>query len=386
MPDVLIVGGGIIGAACAQELSRLGASVTLLERAELAAGASGRNQGLFSMPRDPLLAPMARASLTTYLEVLDDSPMDVPFDREPRGRLVVAAVASELDAATREETEVAQSLGIRVERLGGTRVNELEPELAPELTEGWLVEDGRRLDPTAMTLALADLARWRGATVRHHLGARRLLVRGGAVRGVVTDDGPVEADTTVVAAGPWSAGLVRLLGIRVPVTPVRGWLVQFAPDGPLISRIVAGVGESDLPDSIAPITARDLMSGEVLATVGPLLLQAPDGTLIAGSSREPALSSEPEDRTVPAAIVRGAVGLVPALAEAEVLATWWGVRPMTPDERPLVGTVAPGLVLATGHGSWGVILGAGTGALVASIVLGGPPPFDPAPFNPLRFA
>jgi glycine/D-amino acid oxidase-like deaminating enzyme len=84
--------------------------------------------------------------------------------------------------------------------------------------------------------------------------------------------------------------------------------------------------------------------------------------------------------------VRGAIRLVPSLADARVRSAWWGVRPMTPDERPVVGRLADGLSVATGHGSEGVILGAGTGRLIASQVLGQDPPFDPAPFDPRRFA
>jgi glycine/D-amino acid oxidase-like deaminating enzyme len=84
-------------------------------------------------------------------------------------------------------------------------------------------------------------------------------------------------------------------------------------------------------------------------------------------------------------LLDAAIGLVPALAEAEVVSSWWGIRPLSPDERPFVGRIGEGLVVATGHGSEGVILGAGTAALVASTILGEDPPFDPAPFDPLRF-
>jgi glycine/D-amino acid oxidase-like deaminating enzyme len=88
---------------------------------------------------------------------------------------------------------------------------------------------------------------------------------------------------------------------------------------------------------------------------------------------------------VPQRLLGAGIRLAPSLGEAAVVSTWWGLRPMTPDERPLVGTVRDGLVVATGHGSEGAILGAGTAQLAASIVLGGSPPFDPVPFDPFRF-
>ena len=121
------------------------------------------------------------------------------------------------------------------------------------------------------------------------------------------------------------------------------------------------------------------------AEVGAILHLHPDGTVLVGSSRQVWITPEPEDPSVPQRQLAAAIRLVPSLAEARVLSTWWGLRPMTPDERPLVGTVRDGLVVATGHGSEGVILGAGTAKLVTTIVLGGSPPFDPAPFDPLRF-
>ena len=93
------------------------------------------------------------------------------------------------------------------------------------------------------------------------------------------------------------------------------------------------------------------------AATSTLLHPATDGSLIAGSSRQPVLTPEAEEPGVPRAIVRGAIRLVPSLAEARVRSAWWGIRPMTPDERPVVVRLADGLSVATGHGSEGVILG-----------------------------
>jgi D-hydroxyproline dehydrogenase subunit beta len=123
----------------------------------------------------------------------------------------------------------------------------------------------------------------------------------------------------------------------------------------------------------------------VSAATATLLHPATDDSLIAGSSRQPVITPEAEEPGVPARIVRGAIRLVPALAEAEIRSAWWGIRPLTPDERPVVGRVGEGLWIAAGHGSEGVILGAGTGQLIAAQLLGHDPPFDPEPFDPGRF-
>ncbi|HET9250045.1 MAG TPA: FAD-dependent oxidoreductase, partial [Actinomycetota bacterium] len=101
MPDVVVIGGGIIGAACAHELARRGASVTLLERKELAAGASGRNNGLWLTPVDPALLPMARRSLAAYQELAAGSPVPFRLDREPIGMVVAALDAADLPIGER---------------------------------------------------------------------------------------------------------------------------------------------------------------------------------------------------------------------------------------------------------------------------------------------
>lgn len=384
MPDVVVVGGGIIGAACAFELSRRGATVTLLEREELAAGASGRNNGLWVSPVDPALLPMARISLARYLEISDGSPVPFRLDREPIG-LVAAALDEEEMRLGERAHEPYRAAGVGVDRLQPADVFRLEPAIASRVLGGWFVHHGHRLAPAALTVALALMATEQGATVRHHLPARALLTDEEQVTGVVTDEGRMEADEVVVAAGHWSSSLLDPIGARLPITGARGWLVRLDPPPGLLRHLVASVGWEEATGRWEDGAVRAGSLEEVSATTSTLLHPASDGTLIAGSSRQPVITPEAEEPGVPAMIVRGAIRLVPALADADVRSAWWGIRPLTPDERPFVGRVAEGLSVAAGHGSEGVILGAGTGQLVAAQLLGEDPPFDPDPFEPGRF-
>lgn len=384
MPDVVVIGGGIIGAACAYELATKGASVTLLEKDELAAGASGRNLGFVDAPRDAPLIPLARASLERYLDVTADPPVPVHIDREPLGTVTVALDEPSVDAI-RLEAKQAEANGVRVERLDGAASRELEPELSPEVVEAWLLDEGHRVDPAALTVCLAHLARQRGATIRHHLPARSLISNGTRVTGVVTDDGFVGADTVVLAAGPWSNAFVRPIGISLPVAGARGWLVHLAPSRPLVRHWIEGAARLLFRGRVHPVTGEAFASGRVPHDVGPMIQPSPDGSILAGTSREPALTTDPFELEAPRRLMRESIRLVPALAEAPVLATWSGVRPMSPDERPLIGWLREGLLVATGHGSEGVIFGSGTGMQVAALALGEEPPFDPGLFDPLRF-
>ncbi len=394
MPDVVVVGGGIIGAACARELARARMAVTLLERDELAAGASGRNLGYLDTSKDPVLAPMARASLPMYREAVEESPFPVFLDRDALGTLAVTLDENELDDLE-AWVESARAIGVQVDDVGADRVRELEPELSPGLLAAFLLDEGHRVDPGALTVTLAAAARARGAEIRHHLPARRLLRDADRVTGVMTDDGPVHADVTLLAAGPWSASLLRPLGISLPIAGARGWLVQTAPGRQLVRRWIQSgarrllAGGESARASAAPETAlsmRAFAESRETVDVAPMIQPAPDGSIVTGTSREPALAPEAHGLDVARAVAREASRLVPALADAPVVGTWSGVRPVSPDERPLVGRLADGLVVASGHGSEGVILGGGTAELVRAIVAGEEPPFDPAPFDPHRFA
>jgi D-hydroxyproline dehydrogenase subunit beta len=388
MPDVLIIGGGVIGAACASDLARAGASVTLVERDELAAHASGRNQGLWVLPEDDATVPMALESLERYLAIAPEAPIDVQLDAEPVGLVMVARVDAEVPEV-RHKAEVARNAGTRVEELDAAGLREVEPGVSPEVSGAWLVHHGHRLDPGALTVALALDATAHGARVRHHTNVRALAVEGERITGAVTDDGPIEADVTIVAGGPWSTRLLDPIGARLPVVGARGWIVRVATRGSLVHHLVEAEaahaalrrGASELP------TAADVVrEGLPDPVVGTILHPSRDGSILVGSSRQTWLTPEPDDASAVRLLLAGAIDLVPALAAAEVRSSWWGIRPLTPDERPVVGPLRDGLIVATGHGSEGVILGGGTGRLITAQILGGEPPFDPSPFDPLRFA
>jgi D-hydroxyproline dehydrogenase subunit beta len=389
MPDVVVVGGGIIGTSCAYELARRGASVTLFEKDEIAAGASGRNLGYLDTSKDPVLAPLARRTLDRYQEIASEPPVPFFMDREAIGTLAVTLDEDEVDDL-RGWAEAAEAVGVRVTRVEPGEVRRLEPELAPTVVEAYLLDEGHRVDPAALTGAFAALAAKSGAVIRHHLGARRLIERSGRVAGVVTDDGVVEADVVVLAAGPWSTAIARPLGVTLRVAGARGWLVHSAPGKQLVRRWIQS-GARRLPDGLGSGSDPDLVPlrefGEGVGShdVYPMMQPAPDGSILAGTSREPSLAADSYDLDVARKVAKEAIRLIPALAEAPVIATWSGVRPVSPDERPLIGRVTEGLVVSTGHGSEGVILGGASAELTAAIVLGEKVPFDPAPFDPLRF-
>jgi glycine/D-amino acid oxidase-like deaminating enzyme len=371
--DVVVVGGGIVGTATTAFLAEAGVHVVLCERGELAAGASGRNQGVVQHPHDPILADLYRGSLEAY-QTLADEDVGFEFPDEPAGLLYVGhqpAVAAEMAAAWRGLHPATNAAVI-----AGADLRALEPSLAPELVACRL-EVGYPVAPASGALAFASLAERYGAEIR--LGTPvELVVDGDRVVGVRGRDAGISAPTVVVAAGPWSPRLVDPSGAWASIRPSWGVVVAVGlAEPPLHVLEEAEIAiEPDDVDSAADGTEAGPAIAFSLVTAG--------GTTGLGSvfaDREP----DPAP-LVPRLVERGS-RFVPALAAAPIFATRVCARPVSLDGRPLVGAVPglDGVVLAAGHGPWGISTGPGTARLVADLVLGRerivPTALDPGRFR-----
>ncbi|MDX6535237.1 MAG: D-hydroxyproline dehydrogenase subunit beta, partial [Gaiellales bacterium] len=263
-----------------------------------------------------------------------------------------------------------------------------EPALTETVTGGLLVHSGRRSDPGALAAAAALAARSAGATIRTHVDVKRLMP--GAV---VADDGLHKAPTILLAAGAWSRTLARSAGHELPVRPVRGWLAIVAPGPKLLNHVIYEAEYDPAPDLEPgrPITLSELADGD-LATIGAGgshalgAHQNRDGTIMIGASRSAALRDTDESAESLRATASRACRLIPALAEREVATTWTGLRPFSADGLPYIGLLDDGLVVCAGHGSEGILTGAGSGRLAAELALGAEPFTDAQPFSPDRIS
>jgi len=368
--DVLVIGGGIIGASLAAQCARRGMAVTLCERDRLASAASGRNAGFVVGPHPPELEAIAERSLREYRELHFATGGAFAYDRDSIGSLVVAEDAADLAGAP---------AGL----LDGPALRELEPELAGDLAGGYLIE-ARRIDPAAATMAWADEARSYGSVIHTSCEARGLLRRGGTVVGAITDQGQLLASTTVIAAGPWSTQLTRGTGFDVPVRGVRGYVALTRPAPFRLRHLIEDAAWD--PGSLPAVTVQALADGGARpSSFSTGLGQDDDGRIVIGASHTRSTEDHELAPDTLAQVCRRAIRFVPALAELEVAATRSCLRPMTPDGLPLHGPVpgADGLVLCCGHNAQGVTWGPGAAAVVAESLASGQ--WDPA-LLPERFA
>ncbi|MGZ6696062.1 MAG: NAD(P)/FAD-dependent oxidoreductase [Solirubrobacteraceae bacterium] len=375
--DVVVVGGGVVGAACAHAAARAGLDVLVVERAGLAAGTSGAGEGNL-LVSDKAPGPeldLALLSLGLWEDVAGEQLADIELER--KGGLVTAASADALAGLATLGAGQAEA-GVEVVPVSGGDLHEHEPALAEGLAGGALYPQDAQLQPMLATAALLAGARARGARVRT---ATELvgIERGpdGAVRGAVLSSGSVATEAIVNAAGVWAPEVARLAGAGLPVAPRRGAVLVTEPLPPVVRHKVYAA------DYVAAVASSD----EGLL-VSPVVEGTRSGTVLIGSSRE----RVGFESVVPVAVLRAlaaaAVALFPVLGGVRAMRAYHGFRPYCPDHLPVIGEDprVPGLWHASGHEGAGVGLATGTAALIAAGLTGTTPPLDPRPFDPARFA
>ncbi len=378
----MVVGAGVIGAACALAAARAGLSVTLVDRGPVAAGTSSACEGnllVSDKPPGPELA-LAQHSLQCWREVADYiteawGPPAGGFELVAKGGLVVAEHESGM-AGLRAIAAAQRASGVDVEDMDGDRLGEREPHLAPGLAAGAFYPQDSQVHPMLAAAQMVRAARRLGAHVVCGVEVTGFLRDRDAVTGVVTARGDIPAGAVLNAAGTWGGRLAALAGVEVPVMPRRG-VVLVTEALPILVRhkvytaeYVANVASDD-----AGLESSAIVEG------------TPSGTVLIGASRE----RVGFDPAMPTAVIRRlaaqAVRLFPVLAEARVLRAYRGFRPYCPDHLPVIGPDprAPGLLHACGHEGAGICLAAATGDVLAAMLTGRTPALDVHPFRPERF-
>jgi D-amino-acid dehydrogenase len=359
-----VIGGGVVAASVAYHLARQGASVIIVEGSQPGAATSA-GAGIicpWTAPLDDACYRLCAEGAAYYPELLallaEDGETGTGYARV--GALCVAGQAQALApmAALVESRRTSTPAIGEVTELAPGEPARMFPPLAPGLAGVW-IGGGARIDGRAIRDCLLRAAAARGA--RRLPSTATLDQADGQVTGVRVGTDRIGADTVVVAAGAWTAQVCAQLGVRLPVGPQRGQIVH-----------------THLPrtDTAAwPV---------VLSDQDPYLVAFPAGRIVLGATREQAGFAYHTTVGGVAGLLAGAVELAPGLREAELVETRIGFRPVTSDGRPLLGPLADGLIIATGHGPEGLTAGPWSGLAVASLALGQPPVTDLTPFDPSR--
>ncbi|GAA2803178.1 FAD-binding oxidoreductase [Kitasatospora sp. CM 4170] len=375
-PDVVVVGAGVVGAACAYYAARAGLAVAVVDRGPVAGGTTGAGEGnLLVSDKEP--GPeldLALLSTRLWLDLAEE--LGEAMEYEPKGGLVVAATPARQDALRAFAAEQA-GVGVVAEEIPGERLHELEPHLAPGLAGGFHYPQDAQVQPALAAAHLLRAARRAGAAL--HTGETvRELVTGpdGAVRGVVTDRLRLAAPAVVNAAGTWGGELAALAGVHLPVLPRRGFVLVTEPLPRIVRRKVYAA------DYVA-----DVASGSAALQTSAVVEGTPGGPVLIGASRERVGFDRTMSVEVLHRLAAQAAALFPVLAEVSVLRAYRGFRPYLPDHLPAIGADprVPGLYHACGHEGAGIGLAPATGLLITEQLTGKQPELDLAPFRADRF-
>ncbi|MPY94364.1 MAG: FAD-dependent oxidoreductase [Acidimicrobiia bacterium] len=382
--DVVIVGAGVVGAAAAWRLASLGADVALLDRAEVASGASGVNAGMVDAPgwgrpdeHPDLETTLKMGSWELYQRVHLEEGEPIGFRRSGS----VAAIATEAEWELAKATvDAARARGQEAELLSSAELRSLEPEASPLLLGARWSPLAAQADPAEATRALARLAARAGARVLEGHAVVHLRPRGeGFV--VATELGELHCGALVLAAGAWLGPLAHLLGVDVGVVAVRGQMWATAPLPPRLFSTFSAM-ESPLAWATAPIEAGTppqlTHDGGVRRARHLYGRQNRTGEVIVGGDRQLA-PADLVPTADPAGIAENraqAVEVLPFLDGAPATRTWAGLMPFSLDGRPFLGRLpGPGrLFVAGGLASSGFNRGPMAGWLVADLVAGRPVP------------
>ncbi|HET9723864.1 MAG TPA: FAD-binding oxidoreductase [Actinomycetota bacterium] len=352
--DVVVVGGGAVGVSAAYHVAAAGAGrVLLLERADaLGTGSTGACAGGFrSQFSSEVNVRLSRASVPMIVGFAEEHGL--PLDVWQHGYLFLVrreALWSRFLAAV----QVQRSLGVEVEVLAPDRAEELVPGISLEGVVGatYGPRDGIA-DPSGLTNGYATLARRTGAEIRTGVEALAVRVTDGAVQGVRTSDGDVDAPVVVDAAGPWGAALAATAGVDLPLEPIPRNVVTTGPFPGVPERRTLVI---------------DAETSFYFHREGAGVLMG-----MGASAERPSFDTSPDERFLTEEVLPTAVRVFPPVAEAGLERTWAGLYEMTPDRHPVLGP-APGVrgfYLANGFSGHGFQHAPVVGRLLAEMIVEG---------------
>ncbi|PZT77431.1 MULTISPECIES: NAD(P)/FAD-dependent oxidoreductase [unclassified Streptomyces] len=374
--DVVVVGAGVVGAACAYYATRSGLAVAVVDAGPVAGGTTGAGEGnllVSDKPPGPELA-LAQLSAELWRELAGTLPPAIEYER--KGGLVVAADEASLAGLTATAAGQAAA-GVRTEAVAAGELPDLEPHLAPGLAGGVRYPQDAQVQPALAAAHLIRAARDAGARLHPGSPVTALLTGPtGAVRGVRTPAGDLLAPAVVNATGVRGGEFAALAGVELPVLPRRGFVLVTEPLPPLIRhKVYAAEYVADVSSASAALQTSPVVEG---TAAGPVLI---------GASRERVGFDRTLSVPVISALAGAAAALFPVLNTVRVIRAYHGFRPYLPDHLPAIGADrrVPGLFHACGHEGAGIGLAPATAVLVTAALRGEEPPLDPAPFSPDRF-
>jgi sarcosine oxidase subunit beta len=364
--DAVIIGGGVIGTMVAYTLVQAGIRPLLVERHDIASGTTGSAAAaaLLQTKTSAKKLAITKQSLT----LLDDihNHLERRFEYAHTGSLLVASNEDELNLVQNMNASL-RALGLEVEMLDGDQTRTIMPILSQGVLGGSYSPRDAQINPLELVIACANYARRQGAHFATFTEVTGIETKGQRIVAVKTTAGRVLTDTVINAAGIWAPKIGRMVGLEIPVFPLKGELLVTEPCPPqMVGTLIAAkylLSKSSLEGNNSNTRSK------LKRSVGITLVQLSRGNFIVGSTREQADDTSSSYGGI-YELANQLLELVPSLAEVYLLRAFAGVRPVTPDGYPIIGESPhlPGFILACGFGGDGLAMSAIAAETILSLL------------------
>lgn len=365
--EVVVIGGGSIGASVAYYLSREKVKVRLFERRELASEASSANFG--GVPVQTTECPeLTLASIQLFRNLA--SELEYDFELEHTGSYLLMDNENQRPMVEANAKRLSDH-GIEVDMLSGKEVREIDPDISPDVLGGSRCSDGVIVNPMKVVYGFANAARRLGAQIDTYTEVEKIRIENGKVKSVITTKGEAETKSVVIATGAWSPLLAGMLNLRIPVLPRRGQILITEPYK--IGKIRYLIDADYLVTGFNLEAVKKSQDPRIKLGVSSVLTQPSSGNWLLGTSRDfPGYDKRTTLETL-TQVARRAIRFLPKLKHANIIRAMSGLRPFCEDGLPIIGAVdeIEGLVIATGHHGEGIALSPITGKLVAELIAKG---------------
>lgn len=366
--DAVVIGGGNIGLSNAYWLTKRGLNVILVEAGDLAAGTSARCDGNnYICDTAPGTITRTMKLAVKELENLVKNELDDDVDWIENGMCIVAEDEGQFEQAKKQCEEKLED-GVKCRMVDGKELHEMEPNLAPDIYGGIEFSEGGSLSPMLLDFALGRKIIRQGGEIRRFTKVTGIeLDHGGAVAKVLTDNGDIVTKNVIDAAGIWSPIIGKMAGVDIPVTMMKGDLLVAESDVKISNRYVCEIGYNFLRN--------DMEVGnvdEVRRKYGVGFLTEPTGAnnSLIGFSKYPGTDTK-SNFEVTRAIAKRAIRFYPMIEDVNIIRTYSGLRPWTPDHEPIISrTSVPGFYVCSGHCGNGITYGILSGKLITQMILG----------------
>jgi glycine/D-amino acid oxidase-like deaminating enzyme len=389
--EILMIGGGIAGVSTAYHLAQHGRNVTLLERDDIASEASGVNAGSIGAIGWGNLPDLEAYLTMGSLEIFKTLQVELGYDIEFRRSGSLQAIQTEAEYAyMQKRVTTLRSQGYTADLLTTQEAQTLEPEISSGLLGCLYMPLRAQADPKKATRALAAGAERSGARILVNHEVTAIQWRGADAYQIDTAQGTFGAGTVVIAAGAWCGGLGAMLGLRIPIVPVRGQMWASDPLPPRVFHTISAA-ESSLQWQTSPGHDRDTPPylthrRDTRLTRHLYGRQTRDGEIVFGGDRQGVGYNTVPDPSGIEVNHRHAAEILPFLREVPIKRTWAGLMPFPLDGAPIIGKIPqrPNLYIVGGLASSGFGRGPMAGKLLADYIHTGHRPHVLAEADPAR--